>query len=118
MSSSSSSSNLAVPPPKSSWKVVWKLSDSSLKLLGENLGHLLRDLADDVLQLALGLLHIVALVRQVGVAGVHPLELVDGPDVWGAQGGDVPLQLPDPPVGLGHALQLDPLCLASEWESS
>ena len=82
-----------------------------LELFGENLGHLLSDLADDVLQLALGLLHIVALVRQVGVAGVHPLELVDGPDVWGAQGGDVPLQLPDPPVGLGHALQLDPLCL-------
>ena len=34
-----------------------------LELLGEDLGHLFRDLADDVLQLALGLLHIVSLVR-------------------------------------------------------
>ena len=82
-----------------------------LELLGEDAGHLRRDLSDDLFQIRLGGLHVVPLAGEIGVAGVHPVILLDGADIGGAQGGDVPFQLPDAAGCLGHALQLNPLCL-------
>ena len=78
-----------------------------LKLGGEDLRHLLGDLLDDAHQLLLGPLHIVALIGEVGIAGVHPVKLLNGADVDGPQALDLPVQLADTPGGLGHTLQLD-----------
>ena len=77
-----------------------------MELLGENPGHFPGDTADNGLQLSLGLLHVVPLVRQVGIPGIHPFVLFYGADVGRAQGGDALFQLPDPPGGFGNALQL------------
>ena len=95
-----------------------QFSKGGLEALGEQLellrkddGHLVCDLLDDTFQFALGLFHVVALVGQVGIAAIDPLELLDGSDVDIAQSVDVPLQLADAAGGLGHALQLDPLSL-------
>ena len=80
-----------------------------LELLPENPRHLLGDILDDPGQFSLGPLHIVPLIRQIGVPGVHPLEFVDGAHIDIAKAPDLPLQLSDAAVGLGDALQLDPL---------
>ena len=52
------------------------------------------------------------MVRQIGVAAVDPVKLLDSADVDGPQGGDVPLQLSDAAGGLGDALQLNALSLS------
>ena len=80
-----------------------------LELLGEDHRHLPGDLLNDTQQLVLGLFHVAALLGEVGIAGIDPLELVDGTDIGGAQRLDGPVQLGDAAGGLGDALQLDPL---------
>ena len=80
-----------------------------LELLGKNAGHLLGDLVDNAQQLLLGLLHIAALFGQVGISGVHPVELLDGADVGRTQRLDLPVQFGNAPGSLGYALQLDAL---------
>ena len=82
-----------------------------LELPGEDGLHLPGDVRDDLLQLPLGPLDIVSLVGEVGVSFVDPLILLDGPQIYGAQAGDGPLQLPDAPAGLGHRLDLHPVLL-------
>ena len=57
-----------------------------LELPGEDGLHLPGDLGDDGLQLLFGLLHVVPLVRQIGVPLIHPLELLDGPHVHACPG--------------------------------
>ena len=83
-----------------------------MELLGEDLRHLAGDLVNDPRQLLLGLLHVRSLLGEVGIAGVHPVELLDGPDVGSAEALDLPVQLPDAAGGLGDALQLHALALS------
>ena len=80
-----------------------------LELPGEDAGHLPGQILDDPHQLPLGLLHVVPLAGEVGVAGVDPVEVLDGLQVHVAKAPDLPLQLVDAAVGLWHALQLDAL---------
>ncbi len=79
------------------------------ELLRENAGHLPGDPGDDALQILFGLLHVVPLAGEIGVAGVDPVKFLNGPDVDIAQRADLPLQLADPAAGLGDALQFNPL---------
>ena len=79
------------------------------ELLGKNGFHFGGDVRNDVLQLPLGLLHVVPLVPEVGIPLVDPLELVDGVQIDVAQARDGAFELPNPPLGLGDALQLHPL---------
>ena len=81
------------------------------ELLGEDRRHLVRDVLDDACQFLLGLLHVVPLPGEIGIAPVHPVKFFNGADVDAAQSVDVPLKLPDAAGRLGDALQLDPLGL-------
>lgn len=85
---------------------------------GEDGLHLPGDVRDDLLQLPLGPLDIVSLVGEVGVSFVDPLILLDGPQIYGAQAGDGPLQLPDAPAALGTDSISTRCCLAASWDSS
>ncbi len=109
MSSGSSSSRVALPPPNSSVKVCWNASLMTENCRAKMVFHLLGDVGDDALQLLLGLEHVVPLVGQVGVPLVDPLELLNGIQVDVAQTGDRLFQLAHPALGLGDALQLHPL---------
>ena len=54
----------------------------------EQVGHLPRDLGDDIRELLLGLLHIVPLTAEEFVAGVDPLILLDSAQIGIAQGSE------------------------------
>ena len=73
-----------------------------MKAGSEDLLHLSRDLIDDADKLALGLLHVVALLRQKLIAGVDALIFLDGAEVWRTEGADLTAELGDLLVRLGQ----------------
>ena len=74
----------------------------AVKLPGKDSPHLPGDLGDHVLQLLLGLFHIIPLVGKVSVPLIDPVKLLNGAHIYIAQGGDALFQLSNAPAGLGH----------------
>lgn len=74
------------------------------KLPAEDGLHLPGDAVDDPLQLLAGNLHVGLLVGEVAVALLHPLVLLQSPQVHGAQGLDGPVELGGLALGLGGVL--------------